>query len=454
MRALLVSVNRFSLPYPVFPLGLDYVAEGARPHEVRILDLCATPQGAEAAAIADAIAVFAPDAVGISIRNIDSIDVARPKCFLAEMRAVVQAVRAATRAPIALGGAGYSLFPRELLDALGADYGVVGEGEQFKALLDALERGGPRIAPPGPPGVAFRGAPAPATEAWSGPIRRASPTRNPLLRWYLKHGGMLNLQTQRGCPFQCIYCTYPGLEGRRVRQMDLSEVGRTARSLEDAGAKFLFVTDSSFNASAEHALAVASAFRSAGVRIPWGAFFTPVSPPDGFYKSLAQAGCTHVEFGTDALCDAMLARIRKPFRVADVLSAHRSARDAELHTAHFLLLGGPGESRETVGETLQRAELLDEAALFFFCGMRIYPHTPLWELALAEGQIRHDQGLLEPVFYTPASIGLEAIVERVERRARGRKNWVVGGGDPHMGWLVERMHARGSTGPLWERLGS
>jgi radical SAM superfamily enzyme YgiQ (UPF0313 family) len=34
---------------------------------------------------------------------------------------------------------------------------------------------------------------------------------------YYRLGGMLNIQTKRGCPFRCIYCTYPGVEGRKIR---------------------------------------------------------------------------------------------------------------------------------------------------------------------------------------------------------------------------------------------
>jgi len=65
-------------------------------------------------------------------------------------------------------------------------------------------------------------------------------------RFYLAYGGMLNLQTKRGCPFHCGYCTYPHIEGGKMRFYDPDEIARSARALQDAGAKYIFITDSAF----------------------------------------------------------------------------------------------------------------------------------------------------------------------------------------------------------------
>lgn len=450
MKVLLISVNRSSFPYPVYPLGLDHVAGAiSPPHAVRILDLCPVPEASVGDEVERAVRELGPDAVGLSIRNIDSNDATAVEEFFSPVRAVVDRIRSATRAPIVLGGAGFTIFPDELMALLGADYGIVGEGEQALALLDALAAG---TSPEGLPGVAVRGraAPAPAPLRSALP-RRAAPGANGALAFYAARGGVLNLQTQRGCPFRCVYCTYPGIEGRTARRLAADEAARTALELQDAGARYLFVTDSVFNGDPEHAEAVAAAFARAGVRIPWGAFFAPARPPDGFYARMARAGCSHVEFGTEALSDRMLARIRKTFRVRDVLAAHRAARAAGLHVAHFLLLGGPGETLETVDETLDAAEALSDAALFFFCGMRIYPGTELERIARREGQL--DGGsLLPPVFYEPPGLPLPEIAARVERRAGGRVNWIVGAGAGRAAALIARLHGRGQAGPLWEKL--
>jgi radical SAM superfamily enzyme YgiQ (UPF0313 family) len=270
--------------------------------------------------------------------------------------------------------------------------------------------------------------------------------------FYLRRGGMLNLQSKRGCPFRCVYCTYPYIEGRRIRPFDPAEVAKTALRLQKAGARYLFMADATFNTDIDHSLAVAEAMARAGVSIPWGAFFAPMRHPEGYFRRMAAAGLTHVEFGTESLSAPVLAAYKKPFTPPDVFAAHEAALEAGLHVAHYFLLGGPGETGETVAETLSGARELSQTVLFFFCGMRIYPHTPLAALAEAEGVISPGQDLLSPVFYRSHRIDPEAVFKRLADAARGRSNWIVGAGEDAAASILDRMHRRGKTGPLWEFL--
>ncbi|MDJ0783175.1 MAG: lipid biosynthesis B12-binding/radical SAM protein [Desulfosarcinaceae bacterium] len=447
MKILLISANTLAAPYPVYPIGLDYVA-GALDSGcvVEILDLNAKDRE-------DALEVtldrFRPDLIGLSLRNIDNTDIVDVQSYLDGYRNLVQQIRRRTPAPIVLGGSGFTIFPRRVLKTIGADYGVVGEGERLNRLVAALEKGDD----PGEiEGVVTVRGPARQPRPWDQPLKRDFQPIRPHLDYYLRHGAMLNLQSKRGCPFRCIYCTYPHIEGRRMRLIPPAEVAATALALEDAGAKYLFMTDSAFNAHPTHSLSVAAAFREAGLKTPWGGFFAPTRPPQGYFSSLKAAGLTHVEFGTEALCDTVLASYGKPFVTAEVFRAHEAALEAGLHVAHYFLLGGPGETAETLAETLSNIDKLKKTVLFLFCGMRIYPHTALYERALAEGVISPTEDLLQPVFYQSPAISSEAILRTAREAARGRFNWVIGGGDAHTAALLERMYKRGFTGPLWEYL--
>ncbi|MHB8771775.1 MAG: lipid biosynthesis B12-binding/radical SAM protein [Syntrophales bacterium] len=447
MKVLLISANTTNAPHPVYPLGLDYVAGALTPrHEVRILDmnLAQGPAGLEAA-----IRESAWGLIGISIRNIDNVDALAVKSFIPGYERIVRVVRGCSAAPIVLGGSGFSIFPGELMARLGADFGVVGAGEAIGPLADALAAG---TDPAGLAGIVLKGRPPGGTAAWPGGVTRQTCPDEAQLRYYLGRGGILNLQTKRGCPFRCIYCTYPHIEGREFRFFPPDAVAREARRLQELGARYLFLTDSAFNGDEEHALAVARAFRSEEVKVPWGAFFAPLRPPAGFYDRMAEAGLTHVEFGTETLCDPQLRRYGKPFTNADVFTAHEQARRAGLYIAHYLLLGGPGEDPQTVAETLERTERLEKAVFFAFCGIRIFPHAPLYALALEEGQITAGQDLLEPVFYRSRGIGTAEILARVQGQAAGRVNWVTSDGGDQTERIVTKMHSRGRPGPLWELL--
>ncbi|MCP4135669.1 MAG: radical SAM protein [bacterium] len=457
MKILLISVNRLQAPYPVYPLSLDYVAGAiSSRHETRIADM---NQLQFHESLEDLVKEFKPDIIGLSLRNIDNTDLKDPRGFINRYKETADVIRKVSKVPLVLGGAGFTIFPGEVMKALEADYGIIGEGERINLLLDALENRKSQAEISKIPGILVSSDSKEILDAeqdfpspWEDSFQRNFDINNPHIAFYLKKGGMLNLQTKRGCTFKCVYCTYPHIEGNTLRLIEPREVAETALKLEEAGAKYFFITDSAFNCDYEHSMEVAQAFIRAKVSIPWGAFFAPTTPPPDYYTIMAEAGLSHVEFGTESLSNTMLAAYKKPFNSDDVLAAHEKAKEAGLHIAHYLLLGGPGEEKKTLDETLIKAENLEKTVLFFFCGIRIYPHTALYDIALKEGKIDKNKSLLEPVFYQTDTISSEEILALVEEKAGERDNWIVGSGGPKMAKIISRMYARGHSGPLWEYL--
>jgi len=171
MRVLIIAANTERGNMITMPLGAGLVAGAARRagHDVRFLDLlnCADPCGA----VTHTIDTFAPEAIGISVRNIDDQNREQPRFLLAQIKPVVGACRASSAAPIVLGGPGFSIFPDETLRYLGADFGIVGDGEV--AFVELLRRLGAGEDPSGLPGLHSRAA-----------------------SWPMQHHGDLD-----GCPF-------------------------------------------------------------------------------------------------------------------------------------------------------------------------------------------------------------------------------------------------------------
>jgi len=447
MKILLISANKVRAPFPVYPIGLDYLAGALKPeHAVRVLDLIDKDA---LSAIPLEIKEFQPDCVGLSIRNIDNSEATDSISYIEEYREIARIIRDYTCAPLTLGGAGFSLFPESLFRELGADYGIAGVGVRLNLLLDALKKGS---APEDIPGVVCRQKGFVRPAPWEGDIRRELPENASSNEFYVQNSGMLNMQTNRGCPFNCIYCTYPVIEGAAIRRADPALCAKTAVSLKEKGAKYIYIADSVFNSDYEHCLKVAEEFEKAGLDIPWGGFFSPLKDQERLYQKLKLSGLTHCEFGTESLSGKMLLTYRKPFSVGYVMSAHESAIRAGLHVCHYFLLGGPGENIESINETLENAEKLESAAFFFFCGIRIYPGTGLYNMALAEGRISPDEDLLKPVFYLSDGISPEEIEEMIVSKAAGRRNWVIGSGGSEMNRIMARLYSRGRVGPLWEKL--
>jgi len=205
MRVLLASANTEVINMPVLPLGLACVAGATRAagHDVKVLNLMG--RGDTGTVLKEAIVDFSPEVIGISVRNIDDQCMSKPRFLLDPVKKVVTECRSLSDAPIVLGGAGYSIFPKSSLAYLGADMGIQGEGERaFVTLLERLtkkaklsgihglylSRGGLQGEPNFAFNLDFFPLPAPDGQLWSFP----EPGDQEL--W-------LPFQTRRGCPLQC-----------------------------------------------------------------------------------------------------------------------------------------------------------------------------------------------------------------------------------------------------------
>ncbi|HEX9192125.1 MAG TPA: lipid biosynthesis B12-binding/radical SAM protein [Candidatus Deferrimicrobiaceae bacterium] len=454
LRVFLVSVNRETVPAPVAPLGLSYIAGAALRdgHRVELLDLCFSSDVDRD--IEGALRRFHPDLVGISIRNVDNLTFPGSVSYLDEIRAAVDALKKGTGAPIVAGGPGFSIFPEKLLDLLGIPLGIVGEGEEaFRVLARALERG---EGVPEHPNL-FRRGTAAAT------VRKAQVSRDGIgaparelldNRRYLELGGMGNLQTKRGCPFDCIYCTYPHISGASLRLRPPEDVAGEMELLERRfGVDHVFFVDDIFNWPAAHAAEICDTVAARGLGISWSCFATPLGMTPALAGAMKRAGCRGVEIGTDAGSSAMLASLGKPFRVEDVRNASAACRDAGLPDAHYLIFGGPGETHDTLSETFATFDEIRPRAVLALLGIRLYPNTPLHRIALEERIVEREDDLLAPRFFISNIVGEGALQERVAAHAKARPNWVVPGlgirSDPA---ILSALRRRGHRGPLWDML--
>lgn len=454
MRILFVSVNRESAPYPVAPLGLAYIAGAARDagHEVRLLDLCFSER--PETDIADAVGGFAPELIGISIRNVDNLTYPSSLSFLDEIQATVVAVREHSSAPIVAGGPGFSIFPERLMEALGVEFGVIGEGEEAICQLARHLADGTRV--PDLPNLIRRGGNGRDVRRSVCAMREGRRPARDLLDsdGYLRLGGMANVQTKRGCPFGCAYCTYPHIDGAAVRLRSPGDVvDELASMVEESKLDEVFFVDDIFNWPHDHAMGICEAIVARGLRVGWTCFATPVGMTRELARAMKRAGCRGVEFGADAASPAILRSLGKPFPKEELAASARACRAASLPAAYYLIFGGPGETRGTAQETLELVDSLQPAAVLAFVGIRIYPHTRLHGIAISEGIVHADDDLLHPRFYVSPTIGVDELVSMVSTHAEGRPKWVV----PALGIrsdpvVLAALRRNGHRGPLWDLL--
>jgi radical SAM superfamily enzyme YgiQ (UPF0313 family) len=452
VRVLLVSANQERSPDPVAPLGLCYVATATDDagHDVTLLDLCFRPD--VEAAVTDAIRSGRPDVIGLSLRNVDNCAFPDTVSYLPHYRRVVTACRAATDAPIVLGGSAFTTMPAYYLRALGIELGIVGEGE--RAFVELLDRLGAGHDLRGVGGLArCDGGDQVHVEApsWMPSIDGLRADRRWIdVRQYFERGGMANIQTKRGCHFKCTFCAYPVIEGRGMRTRDPVLVAAEVRALlDDHGIDQFFVVDSIFNAPRGYAERVAAALRPLGRHIRWSCFVGPANFTAELCDLMMEAGCQSVDFGTDAAAPETLRGFRKSFTVDDIRAASAVCRERGLSFCHSLVFGGEGETWDTVDATIAVMDDCRPTAVNAMCGVRVYPETPLAATLIGRGEVASVETLYEPWFWFAPGVR-DGLAERVAVAARARGNWLLPGNkvNDELG-LFERLRGRGLKGDLW-----
>ncbi|MEW6114443.1 MAG: cobalamin-dependent protein, partial [Thermodesulfobacteriota bacterium] len=104
MRVLLINSNLKGDILAAPPIGLCYVASAAQKagHEVQVVDLCF--QRRHEKKLKEAISQFAPEVIGLSVRNIDNVNMLYPVYYLPLVKSIVDYIRTVTSAPIVVGG--------------------------------------------------------------------------------------------------------------------------------------------------------------------------------------------------------------------------------------------------------------------------------------------------------------------------------------------------------------
>lgn len=272
------------------PLGLLSVASSLT-GAVEVVDLntCADPLRL----LAERLDSMRPDVVGISLRNADTTNAFDPfsyiPAFLRQVRIVAERV---PLAEICAGGAGYSLFHREI-DAVARHIGTgtVGHNET--------------------------GIPQPAWEMID-------------LEPYLPFQKNLSIgvEVSRGCDLKCSYCVYPSLSGSLRHDKPPQEVRKEVLMLHGRGVRHVFLCAPVLNHRPGRGEDVAAAM--AGTGVTWEAYHTPLGFTGEYARLIRESGCSSVSFSPDGGSDSDMKALGKDFTTRDVGLAVENASRAGL----------------------------------------------------------------------------------------------------------------------------
>ena len=441
-RVVLVNTNH--IRPPIAPIGLDYLADaladaGYAP-EIADLNLANDPEQE----LADQLSGPSPLFVGVTFRNSDDCFWPFGECFIPRLQGIIEDIRSFTDAPVVLGGSGFSIFPNAILSRCDCEFGIKGGGEAaLCGFARAVEKGGGFEEIPGlvrypvshPEAACQVNPPRLETDGLSLGTSRAHVDN----RQYFEKGGQVGLETKRGCDRRCTYCADPLSKGGRVRTREPGEVADEIENLLQQGVEVLHLCDSEFNIPHNHAMAVCRELvrRGLGRKTAWYTYASPTPFSDELADAMRRAGCRGIDFGVDSANAEMLRRYGRSHGPEDIERAVRLCRRHGLTTMLDLLLGGPGETQESVAETIEFVKRVNPDCAGAALGVRLYPGTRLAAWVAREEGLTDNPNLqrfgppiepvpnaappdeaellLQPVFYVSRQLGDDpaALVRRI-----------------------------------------
>ncbi len=417
MKILLIQLRWPQNTPPIYPIAVSRLCASLSGQASPIaLDLnCVQHQGSTVQRILEA---ETPDMIGISFRNVDSIEYEdlflsnTPLAFvspLESLRSTVDAVRQwCSDVPIVVGGPAFTLFPETIMSKIPQiDIGITGEGEETIVELVStigepdkvrgiwLRRDGQ---------VAFTGDRPPiCLEQMSMPDFNAFDTS-----LYSESRFAFGIESKRGCVLHCAYCNYPFLSGRSIRIRDpkgvVDEIQEWTRRF---GIRSFHFTDSVFNMPKTHAEAICHEILRRHLDIEWKAFFAIVPFDESFANLAVRAGCRLFEFSPDFMDNHVLSKMHKKYTDKDIFRTLTIAkRIAGMTVMYNFMVNAPGESLGSFARTIVfgmrlKRQLGSRGLMGTLNHIRIFPWTPIRRLAVTQGVLTDETDLLPE---TPESV--------------------------------------------------
>ncbi|MEL7660408.1 B12 lower ligand biosynthesis radical SAM protein BzaD [Acetobacterium wieringae] len=354
-----------------------------------------------------------PDVVCLSLRNIDPLG--NKTSSLIPGFAVTLAVikRYAPNTRILAGGTGFSLFPERLMqDYPEIDFGVTGEAENIIVpLLNNLNN------PPRLPGLCYREKEAVIIVPPVGDYDMRDyvmPNRDLLdPRPYLtvnKYVESIGVETKRGCCFCCGYCSYPLLQGTKMRcRTPAAVVDEIEFLYETYGVTRIHFTDSVVNIPVDHLDSICAEIIRRGLPINWSGFFRENLLTEENVALYTQSGCECFSLSPDGLSQTALDALDKNMKVQDILDTAQVLAASGVVTVYHFLVNTPGDTAATQQEAKELIDAIYKIhhasktlGTIVLNNIRILPGTRVEQQALEHGVITPETDLLYPTYYNPA----------------------------------------------------
>jgi len=196
------------------------------------------------------------------------------------------------------------------------------------------------------------------------------------------------VMTSRGCVYWCNFCTAVRMFGRRYRMRSPKNVVDELEFLHKNyyATQFTFYDDA-FTVDQDRTAKICDEIQRRGLRIKWDCETRVDMVSQELFVKMKAAGCIAVWFGVESGSKKLLTSMGKGFSLTQTRKAFKWAKEAGLMTVAGVILGFPGETKESAWETIQFVKELNPNDVGFYIATP-YPGTPMYEEVKANGSLK------------------------------------------------------------------
>ena len=364
------------------PLGLLYISTYLRKNgfkDMKIID--AQVEELSYTQLFQKIKDFSPDIVGLTVMTFTLLDVIKTVRWIKDNLPGVK---------IVVGGPHTHLYPKETLDALDADFAIMGEGEHSMLML--MENMDDHQKYKKIPGLVFRegkevifGPPSPLIQNLD-----EIPYPDRTLVPYQKYNSILSSEspvttmfTSRGCPYKCRFCDRPHL-GKRFRAHSAEYVIDEMRDCEALGIKEILIYDDTFTIDRKRTLKICELYKKSGLNVRWDIRARVNTIDEEVVKALKEANCQRIHFGVEAGTEKILKVLNKGITKQQAMEAFSLCRKYKVETLAYFMIGSPEETERDILESFKFARKLKPDYLHLTI-LTPFPGTEIYFQGIREG---------------------------------------------------------------------
>ena len=193
--------------------------------------------------------------------------------------------------------------------------------------------------------------------------------------------------TSRGCPAGCKYCIKHVTYQNSVRVRSADNIVAELEKLSELGIHNIHMYADLFTVNREHVMELCEAIIEHDLDIRWTCNSRVDYVDSEMLKMMGKAGCWLISWGIESANEEILKRARKGYRKEQAYEALKWAHEAGIKNWGYFIIGLPGETEDTIRETIDYSKTLPlDIALFHIAAP--YPGTPFFYEVVESGWFR------------------------------------------------------------------